>query len=60
VDTRDDAIVVPPCQVFVAELEPLEPLELLRDFVEELVFCDVNSSLSRRWNEIRVRGGFSR
>jgi hypothetical protein len=32
-----------------------EPLELLRDFAEEVVFCDMNASLRRRWKEIATR-----
>lgn len=32
-----------------------EPLGLLRDFADEVVFCDVNPSLRPRWNEISAR-----
>lgn len=32
-----------------------EPLTLLRDFADEVVFCDVNPSLPRRWREIAAR-----
>ena len=29
-----------------------EPLELLRGFADEVVFCDMNTSLPRRWRQI--------
>ena len=32
-----------------------EPLELLRDFADEVVFCDVNPALTGRWREIVAR-----
>jgi hypothetical protein len=32
-----------------------EPLELLRDFADEVVFCDVNPSLRQRWKDIAAR-----
>jgi hypothetical protein len=31
------------------------PLELLRDFADEVVFCDVNPSLPRLWKDIAAR-----
>ena len=40
----------PCCSIDVAE-----PLEFLRDFAEEVVFCDVNASLARRWMDIIAR-----
>lgn len=32
-----------------------EPLELLRDFADDVVFCDVNASLRRHWDEFSQR-----
>lgn len=32
-----------------------EPLELLRDFADEVVFCDVNPLLQQHWKEIATR-----
>jgi hypothetical protein len=32
-----------------------EPLELLRDFADEVVFCDVSPAMRRRWKEIEAR-----